>query len=119
MHLILVVKMLSTLIFRITTYLFPYSLIHIHELDGTDSPLLGLSGNSLYPDAHDLNLEIKLMEHKLHFLNIQSSSLRYYYQNCKTRVLGLISLFYVNQFRMIEIQNCLDCQITNSFKKTW
>ena len=38
-----------------------------HELDGADNPLLCLTGNSLYHDAHDLKITKDLMEHKHHF----------------------------------------------------
>jgi len=37
------------------------------ELDGADNPLLCLTGNSLYHDAHDLKIAKDLMEYKHHF----------------------------------------------------
>ena len=51
------------------------------ELDGADNPLLCLSGNSLYHDAHDLKIGKELTEHKHNFfalhLNIQSLSAKF------------------------------------------
>ena len=54
---------------------------HSGELDGTDSPLLCLSGNSLYHDVTDIKLGAEPTEHKqqynLYPQNLTNSN--YYY----------------------------------------
>ena len=54
---------------------------YLGELDGAENPLLCLTGNNLYHDAHDVKIDKDLMEYKhrlfaLH-LNIQSLSAKF------------------------------------------
>ena len=44
------------------------------KLDGADNPLLSLTSNSLYHDAHDLKIAKDLMEYKLHLFALHLST---------------------------------------------
>jgi len=84
-------------------YLNYHPINYSGELDGADNPLLCLTGNSLYHDAHDMKMDKELTEHKHPFfaLHLSLQSLSTKFDELKLLLSELINQFIEPDFILV------------------